>query len=168
MAPPLTPLRPGPPPRCLALCPQLFNIYPWLGTLLQLHRPVLRKIEEVRAILRTLLEARRPSMPRRGPVQSYMDALIQEGQVWVRRPQEDWGWGGVHASPAPCSSTSWLGASLSLSLLICETGHSHSAASGSSWEVSVSPECSQRPAGPGSVLPALSPPSTLFSSLGSS
>ncbi|XP_070340154.1 cytochrome P450 2W1 isoform X2 [Equus asinus] len=59
---------------------QLFNIYPWLGTLLQLHRPVLRKIEEVRAILRTLLEARRPSTPRRGPVQSYMDALIQEGQ----------------------------------------------------------------------------------------
>nr|XP_014585311.2 cytochrome P450 2W1 isoform X2 [Equus caballus] len=59
---------------------QLFNIYPWLGTLLQLHRPVLRKIEEVRAILSTLLEARRPSTPRRGPVQSYMDALIQEGQ----------------------------------------------------------------------------------------
>ncbi|XP_046522432.1 cytochrome P450 2W1 [Equus quagga] len=59
---------------------QLFNIYPWLGTLLQLHRPVLRKIEEVRAIPRTLLEARRPSTPRRGPVQSYLDALIQEGQ----------------------------------------------------------------------------------------
>nr|XP_055196123.1 cytochrome P450 2W1 [Nyctereutes procyonoides] len=59
---------------------QLFNIYPWLGALFQLHRPVLRKIEEVRAILRTLLKARRPSMPGGGPVQSYMDALIQQGQ----------------------------------------------------------------------------------------
>ncbi|XP_053069123.1 cytochrome P450 2W1 isoform X3 [Acinonyx jubatus] len=59
---------------------QLFNIYPWLGALLQLHRPVLRKIEEVRAILRTLLETRRPPAPGAGPVQSYMDALIQQGQ----------------------------------------------------------------------------------------
>ncbi|KAF3813824.1 hypothetical protein GH733_017856 [Mirounga leonina] len=59
---------------------QLFNIYPWLGTLLQLHRPVLRKIEEVRAILRTQLEARRPPTPGGGPVKSYMDALIQQGQ----------------------------------------------------------------------------------------
>ncbi|XP_057606177.1 cytochrome P450 2W1 [Hippopotamus amphibius kiboko] len=59
---------------------QLFNIYPWLGALLQLHRPVLRKIEEVRAILRTLLEARRPHTPGQGPAQSYLDALIQQGQ----------------------------------------------------------------------------------------
>lgn len=82
---------------CLALCLQLFNIYPWLGALFQLHRPVLRKIEEVRAILRTLLKARRPSMPGGGPVQSYMDALIQQGQVWARstlppkRPGGIWG-----------------------------------------------------------------------------
>uniref|UniRef100_A0A8C6ANG3 Cytochrome P450 family 2 subfamily W member 1 n=1 Tax=Monodon monoceros TaxID=40151 RepID=A0A8C6ANG3_MONMO len=48
---------------------QLLNIYPWLGALLQLHRPVLRKVEAVRAILRNLLEARR-----------YLDALIQQGQ----------------------------------------------------------------------------------------
>ncbi|XP_065748333.1 LOW QUALITY PROTEIN: cytochrome P450 2W1 [Phocoena phocoena] len=59
---------------------QLFNIYPWLGALLQLHRPVLRKVEAVRAILRNLLEARRPPAPGRGPVQSYLDALIQQGQ----------------------------------------------------------------------------------------
>ncbi|XP_072799578.1 cytochrome P450 2W1 isoform X1 [Vicugna pacos] len=59
---------------------QLFNVFPWLGALLQLHRPVLRKIEEVRAILRTLLEARRPHMTAQGPVQSYLDALIQQGQ----------------------------------------------------------------------------------------
>ncbi|XP_047388712.1 cytochrome P450 2W1 [Sciurus carolinensis] len=59
---------------------QLFNIYPWLGTLLQLHRPVLRKIEEVRVILRTLLQARGPPTPWGGPVQSYVDALIQQGQ----------------------------------------------------------------------------------------
>ncbi|KAJ8792743.1 hypothetical protein J1605_019563 [Eschrichtius robustus] len=39
----------------------LFNIYPWLGALLQLHRPVLPKVEA-------------------GPVQSYLDALIQQGQ----------------------------------------------------------------------------------------
>lgn len=68
----------------LAPCPQLFNIYPWLGALLQLHRPVLRKVEAVRAILRNLLEARRPPAPGRGPVQSYLDALIQQGQVWAR------------------------------------------------------------------------------------
>ncbi|XP_047694734.1 cytochrome P450 2W1 isoform X2 [Prionailurus viverrinus] len=59
---------------------QLFNIYPRLGALLQLHRPVLRKIEEVRAILKMLLETRRPPAPGAGPVQSYMDALIQQGQ----------------------------------------------------------------------------------------
>ncbi|PNI35074.1 CYP2W1 isoform 5, partial [Pan troglodytes] len=47
---------------------------------LQLHRPVLRKIEEVRAILRTLLEARRPHMCVGDPVRSYVDALIQQGQ----------------------------------------------------------------------------------------
>ncbi|XP_010857320.1 PREDICTED: cytochrome P450 2W1-like, partial [Bison bison bison] len=35
---------------------QLFNLYPRLGALLQLHRPVLRKIEEGRAIPRALLE----------------------------------------------------------------------------------------------------------------
>lgn len=60
--------------------PQLFNLYPRLGALLQLHRPVLRKIEEVRAILRALLEARRRRTPPRGPEQSYLDALIQQGQ----------------------------------------------------------------------------------------
>ncbi|XP_037587177.1 cytochrome P450 2W1 isoform X1 [Cebus imitator] len=59
---------------------QLFNIYPWLGALLQLHRPVLCKIEEVQAILRTLLEARRPHVRRGDPVRSYVDALIQQGQ----------------------------------------------------------------------------------------
>ncbi|XP_066129652.1 cytochrome P450 2W1 isoform X3 [Saccopteryx bilineata] len=59
---------------------QLFNIYPRLGALLQLHQPVLRKIEEVRAILRTLLEARRPPAPGPGPVRSYVDALLQQGQ----------------------------------------------------------------------------------------
>uniref|UniRef100_G1RAL5 Cytochrome P450 2W1 n=1 Tax=Nomascus leucogenys TaxID=61853 RepID=G1RAL5_NOMLE len=59
---------------------QLFNIYPWLGALLQLHRPVLHKIEEVCAILRTLLEARRPHMCPGDPVRSYVDALIQQGQ----------------------------------------------------------------------------------------
>ncbi|XP_037362629.1 cytochrome P450 2W1 [Talpa occidentalis] len=59
---------------------QLFNIYPWLGALFQLHQPVLRKIEEVRVILRTLLQARRSPTPTRGPVQSYMDALMQKGQ----------------------------------------------------------------------------------------
>uniref|UniRef100_A0A2K5HEV0 Cytochrome P450 family 2 subfamily W member 1 n=1 Tax=Colobus angolensis palliatus TaxID=336983 RepID=A0A2K5HEV0_COLAP len=59
---------------------QLFNVYPWLGALLQLHRPVLRKIEEVRAILRTLLEARQPYMRPGDPVRSYVDALIQQGQ----------------------------------------------------------------------------------------
>ncbi|KAM9057648.1 LOW QUALITY PROTEIN: cytochrome P450 2W1, partial [Megaptera novaeangliae] len=58
---------------------QLFNIYPWLRALLQLHRPVLRKVEAVRAILRTLLEAPAPA-PGRGPVRSYLDALIQQGQ----------------------------------------------------------------------------------------
>ncbi|XP_059271895.1 cytochrome P450 2W1 isoform X3 [Mustela nigripes] len=59
---------------------QLFNIYPWLGALLRLHQPVLQKIEEVRSILRTLLEGRQPPKPRGGPVKSYMDALIQQGQ----------------------------------------------------------------------------------------
>ncbi|XP_070273148.1 LOW QUALITY PROTEIN: cytochrome P450 2W1 [Myotis yumanensis] len=56
---------------------QLFNIYPRLGALLQLHRPVLRKIDEVRAILRALLQARPPAG---GPVHSYVDALRQQGQ----------------------------------------------------------------------------------------
>ncbi|XP_059011256.1 cytochrome P450 2W1 isoform X3 [Mustela lutreola] len=59
---------------------QLFNIYPWLGALLRLHQPVLQKIEEVRSILRTLLEGRQPPKPRGGLVKSYMDALIQQGQ----------------------------------------------------------------------------------------
>uniref|UniRef100_A0A8C3X0Y0 Cytochrome P450 2W1 n=1 Tax=Catagonus wagneri TaxID=51154 RepID=A0A8C3X0Y0_9CETA len=59
---------------------QLFNVYPWLGALLQLHRPVLHRIEQVRAILRSLLEARRPPPPGQEPVQSYLDALIQQGQ----------------------------------------------------------------------------------------
>nr|XP_051697026.1 cytochrome P450 2W1 [Oryctolagus cuniculus] len=59
---------------------QLLNAYPWLGALLQLHRPVLRKVEQVRAILKTLLESRRPPGPRAGPVQSYVDALIRQGQ----------------------------------------------------------------------------------------
>ncbi|KAK1343640.1 hypothetical protein QTO34_016420 [Cnephaeus nilssonii] len=65
---------------------QLFNIYPRLGALLQLHRPVLRKIDEVRAILRALLEARRPPAPGGGPVHSYVDALRQQGQVWASPP----------------------------------------------------------------------------------
>uniref|UniRef100_A0A8C9ACH9 Cytochrome P450 2W1 n=1 Tax=Prolemur simus TaxID=1328070 RepID=A0A8C9ACH9_PROSS len=59
---------------------QLFNMYPWLGALLQLHRPVLRKIEEIRAILRTLLAAPQPLKPGGRPVQSYVDALTQRGQ----------------------------------------------------------------------------------------
>ncbi|OWK11116.1 hypothetical protein Celaphus_00007376 [Cervus elaphus hippelaphus] len=59
---------------------QLFNLYPRLGALLQLHRPVLRKIEEVRAILRALLEARRRRTLPRGSERSYLDALIQQGQ----------------------------------------------------------------------------------------
>ncbi|XP_036864658.1 cytochrome P450 2W1 isoform X3 [Manis javanica] len=59
---------------------QLFNIYPWLGALLQLHRPVLQKIEKVRTILRTLLEAQRPPTLQGGPVQSYMDALVRQCQ----------------------------------------------------------------------------------------
>ncbi|XP_032951533.1 cytochrome P450 2W1 isoform X3 [Rhinolophus ferrumequinum] len=59
---------------------QLFNIYPRLGALLQLHRPVLRKIEELRAVLMTLLEARRPLAPGGGPVHCYVDALLQQGQ----------------------------------------------------------------------------------------
>lgn len=75
------------PPPSLAVCPpQLFNIYPRLGALLQLHRPVLRKINEVRAILRALLEARRPPAPGGGPVHSYVDALRQQGQVWASPP----------------------------------------------------------------------------------
>ncbi|KAM4820530.1 cytochrome P450 2W1 [Thomomys bottae] len=57
---------------------QMFNIFPWLGALLQLHRPVLRKIKEVQAILKIILDVRRRDW--RGPVQSYMDALIQQGQ----------------------------------------------------------------------------------------
>lgn len=87
------------------LTPQLFNIYPWLGALLQLHRPVLRKIAEVRGILRPLLEARRASAARGGPAHSYVDALIQQGQVWARhippaapqRPQRP----GPHSRRAP-------------------------------------------------------------------
>ncbi|KAI5221449.1 cytochrome P450 2W1 isoform X2 [Manis pentadactyla] len=59
---------------------QLFNIYPWLGALFQLHRPVLQKIEKVRAILRTLLEEQRPPKPQGCPVQSYMDALVRQCQ----------------------------------------------------------------------------------------
>lgn len=65
-------------------CPahsQLFNTFPRLGALLRLHRPVLSKIEEVRAILRTLLEAHRPPSPIGGPVRSYLEALLQRGQV---------------------------------------------------------------------------------------
>ncbi|XP_040845878.1 cytochrome P450 2W1-like [Ochotona curzoniae] len=59
---------------------QLFNLYPWLGALLQLHRPLLSKIEQVRDILRTLLEARRASGPGPGPAHSYADALMQQAQ----------------------------------------------------------------------------------------
>lgn len=55
---------------------QLFNIYPRLGALLQLHRPLLRKIEQVRAILRASLRAQ----PAPDSVNSYMDALIHKGQ----------------------------------------------------------------------------------------
>lgn len=74
--PALTPTR--------RLTPQLFNICPWLGALLQLHRPVLRKIAEVRAILRALLEARRAPAAGGGPAHSYVEALIRQGQVWAR------------------------------------------------------------------------------------
>ncbi|XP_004386030.1 cytochrome P450 2W1 [Trichechus manatus latirostris] len=59
---------------------QMFNVFPQLGAVLQLHRPVLLKIEEVRAILKTLLEARRRHALRGSPVQGYVDALIQQGQ----------------------------------------------------------------------------------------
>lgn len=71
---------------------QLFNTFPRLGALLRLHRPVLSKIEEVRAILRTLLKARRPPLPSDGPPLSYMEALLQQGQVWTGRdfPGDQW------------------------------------------------------------------------------
>ncbi|XP_007941326.1 cytochrome P450 2W1 [Orycteropus afer afer] len=59
---------------------QMFNVFPRLGALLQLHGPVLRKVEEVRAVLRALLEARRRHLLRGGPVQGYVDALIRQGQ----------------------------------------------------------------------------------------
>lgn len=72
------------PTRCPAHS-QLFNTFPRLGALLRLHRPVLSKIEEVRAILRTLLKARRPPLPSGGPLRSYMEALLQQGQVWTGR-----------------------------------------------------------------------------------
>ncbi|XP_037669694.1 cytochrome P450 2W1 [Choloepus didactylus] len=60
---------------------QLFNAFPGLGALLRLHRPVLRKTEEVCAILRALLGARPPPTPGGGPLQSYLDALLQQCQV---------------------------------------------------------------------------------------
>ncbi|XP_076998503.1 cytochrome P450 2W1 [Tamandua tetradactyla] len=59
---------------------QLFNTFPWLGTLLRLHQPVLRKTEEVGTILRALLGARPPPTPGGGPPQSYLDALLQQCQ----------------------------------------------------------------------------------------
>lgn len=59
---------------------QLFNTFPRLGALLRLHRPVLSKIEEVRTILRTLLEAQRPPLPNGSPARSYVEALLQQGQ----------------------------------------------------------------------------------------
>ncbi|XP_004617320.1 cytochrome P450 2W1 [Sorex araneus] len=55
---------------------QLFNIYPRLGALLQLHRPLLLKVEQVRAILRASLRDR----PVPGASYSYMDALLRKGQ----------------------------------------------------------------------------------------
>lgn len=70
------------PPYCPAHT-QLFNTFPRLGAFLRLHRPVLSKIEEVRTILRTLLEERRPPLPTGGPAQSYVEALLQQGQVWA-------------------------------------------------------------------------------------
>lgn len=63
---------------------QLFNTFPRLGTTLQLHRPVLKKIEEMQVILKSVLDARRTALSRGGPVRSYVDALIQQGQVWAR------------------------------------------------------------------------------------
>lgn len=116
--------RPQPSPRGPAR-PQLFNLYPRLGALLQLHRPVLRKIEEVRAILRALLEARRHRTPPRGPQQSYLDALIQQGQVWARpapaqeaagggnlgAPPQGEGLGMEPTDPGPCPSIPWPGPS---------------------------------------------------------
>ncbi|XP_073931520.1 cytochrome P450 2W1 isoform X5 [Castor canadensis] len=59
---------------------QLFNTFPRLGTTLQLHRPVLKKIEEMQVILKSVLDARRTALSRGGPVRSYVDALIQQGQ----------------------------------------------------------------------------------------
>lgn len=115
------------------LTPQLFNIYPWLGALLQLHRPVLRKIAEVRGILRPLLEARRASAARGGPAHSYVDALIQQGQVWARhippaapqRPQRPGPTpGGLQLVLAhSCPPSGWE-ASLSLGPFACEMGFS--------------------------------------------
>lgn len=99
-----------------ALCPQLFNIYPWLGTFLGLHRPVMRKIEKVRAILKTILEQRRCTTPRGGPVQSYVDALIQQSQIQVIWGSFSGAGAGSFCRPA-WSSTFPSGASLSLGLL---------------------------------------------------
>lgn len=76
------PMAPALPPQPTRASAQLFNIYPRLGALLRLHRPLLRKIEEVRAILRASLRARHMPSPGSDSVQSYMDALIQKGQVW--------------------------------------------------------------------------------------
>ncbi|KAM6155808.1 cytochrome P450 2W1 [Rhynchocyon petersi] len=59
---------------------QMFNTFPWLGTLFQLHQPVLHKIEEVRTIITTLLETRRRHVLQGGLVQGYMDALVQLSQ----------------------------------------------------------------------------------------
>lgn len=109
-------------PHCLTL-PQLFNTFPWLGSLLGLHRPVLRKIEEVQTILQTLLEARRPPSPRGGPVKSYIDALLQQCQVRAgpglpRKPMGgSKGSGSGQGTYVPSFPTRW-----GLSLLLCERG----------------------------------------------
>ncbi|XP_023378160.1 cytochrome P450 2W1 [Pteropus vampyrus] len=57
---------------------QLYNVMPRLGALLQLQRPIMRKVAELRAILRTLLEARRAPAAEEGPAHSYVEALIRQ------------------------------------------------------------------------------------------
>lgn len=107
--------RPSSPP---ALTPQLYNVMPRLGALLQLQRPIMRKVAELRAILRTLLEARRAPAAEEGPAHSYVEALIRQVHVWAghtpsaapQRPQRP----GPHsrrapAGPAPRSPASRLG-----------------------------------------------------------
>ncbi|ELK09213.1 Cytochrome P450 2W1 [Pteropus alecto] len=87
---------------------QLYNIMPRLGALLQLQRPIMRKVAELRAILRTLLEARRAPAAEEGPAHSYVEALIRQVHVWAghtpsaapQRPQRP----GPHSRRAPAEA----------------------------------------------------------------